>query len=108
MQSPLPAKELRSGVILLLTNQRDTIKDKFHVRRIGIFGSVIREEERDDSDVDILVGFEHGQATLRNYMSLRRYIQSLFKREVDLVTTGSLSPYIRPYVEREVIWVAER
>ncbi|MCX6689053.1 MAG: nucleotidyltransferase family protein [Methanoregula sp.] len=108
MQSPLPAKELRPSVISLLTNHRDTIKDQFRVRRIGIFGSVIRGEEHDDSDVDILVDFEHGQATLRNYMSLRRYIQSLFKRDVDLVTTGSLSPYIRPYVEQEVIWIAER
>ena len=52
--------------------------------------------------------FKSGQATLRNYMSLRRFIQSLMQRDVDLVTTGSLSPYIRPYVEREVVWIAER
>ena len=41
-------------------------------------------------------------------MNLRRFIQSLMQRDVDLVTTGSLSPYIRPYVEREVVWIAER
>jgi predicted nucleotidyltransferase len=42
---------------------------------------------------------------LRNYMNLRRYLQAFFSRKVDLVTYGSLSPHIRPFVDREVIWV---
>ncbi|MDD5023500.1 MAG: nucleotidyltransferase family protein [Methanoregula sp.] len=102
MQSPLLAQELSSGVISLLTSHRDTIKEQFHIRRIGIFGFVVRGEEQADSDVDILVDFKRGQATLRNYLSLRRFIPSLIQRDVDLVTTGSLIPYIWSYVEREV------
>jgi len=105
MQSPLLAQELSSGVISLLTSHHDTIKGQLRVRRIGIFGSVVHGEEHADSDVDILVDFERGQATLRNYMSLRRFIQSLMQRDVDLVTTGSLSPYIRPDIEQEVVWM---
>ncbi|MDD5188182.1 MAG: nucleotidyltransferase family protein [Methanoregula sp.] len=108
MQSPLLAQELSSGVISLLTSHHDTIKEQVRVRRIGIFGSVVRGEEHADSDVDILVDFELGQATLRNYLSLRWFIPSLIQRDVDLVTTGSLIPYIWSYVEREVVRIAER
>lgn len=106
MQSRITEPSLRHGVLSLLKTNSDTIKKQFHVQRIGIYGSVIRGEERDDSDVDILVDFECGYSTLKNYMSLRRYMQALFSRKIDLVTTGSLSPYIRPDVEREVVWVA--
>jgi len=105
MQSRIPEPPLRHGVFSLIRTNSEIIKKQFHVRRIGLFGSVIRGEEREDSDVDILVDFECGHSTLHNYMSLQRFMQALFSRKIDLVTTGSLSPYIRPDIEREVVWV---
>lgn len=80
------------------------IRDSFGVKEIGIFGSVARGEETDASDIDILVEFGRGHATFRNFMDLIQYLEDLFGRKVDLVTTGGIDPYLRPYIEEEVIW----
>lgn len=88
---------------LLRSRLRD-IKTTFGVRRIGIFGSVIRGEDKPSSDIDILVEYEAGLATFKNFMGLIEYLEWIFERPVDLVTTGGIHPYIRPYVEKEVVW----
>ncbi|HPE63294.1 MAG TPA: nucleotidyltransferase family protein [Methanothrix sp.] len=78
------------------------IKSRFSVRKIGIFGSFARGQEKETSDIDVLVEFE--EPTFRNFMGLVFFLEELFGREVDLVTTRGLSPYIRPAVEKEVVW----
>lgn len=80
------------------------LRESFGVRRIGIFGSVARGEETPASDIDILVEFAPGRATFRNFMTLITYLEDLFGRKVDVVTTGGIDPYLRPYIEGEVIW----
>jgi hypothetical protein len=105
MQTRVRSTILRQNVLDLLTQHHDAITAKFHIRQIGLYGSVIRGEENEMSDIDILIDFETGYATLRNYMNLKRYLQTFFSRKVDLVTYGSLSPHIRPFVDREVVWV---
>jgi uncharacterized protein len=66
------------------------IRRKFGVKRIGIFGSFAREEERKDSDLDVLVVFEEEQKTFDNYTDLKFDLEDLFGREVDLVTEKAL------------------
>lgn len=86
---------------ILKANEKE-VKRKFGVRKIGIFGSYARGEEKVTSDVDVLVEFE--EPTFRNFMGLAFFLEDLFNRKVDLVTVKGLSPYIRPYVEKEVVW----
>ncbi len=90
------------NVFKVLKNHENEIKTKYDVKKIGIFGSYARHEENEESDVDILVEFE--EPTLHNFMSLIDYLENLFGRKVDLVTQKSLSPYLRPIVEKEVVW----
>ena len=89
-------------VIETLRRHGKEIRERFSVRRIGVFGSYARGEEREGSDVDILVEFD--KPTFDNFMDLSIYLENLLGREVDLVTPNSLSPYIRPMVEKEVVW----
>jgi hypothetical protein len=89
-------------IIDLIKNHANDIKILFSVRRIGIFGSFARGEQKDSSDVDILVEFE--KPTFKNFMNLSFYLEDLLEREVDLVTVKGLHPRIRPYVEKDVIW----
>jgi len=89
-------------VLNILKAHEKEIKKKFGVRNIGIFGSYARGEEKETSDVDVLVEFE--EPTFRNFMGLVFFLEDLFGREVDLVTTKGMSPHIRPHVEKEVIW----
>ena len=88
----------------LLEEHLNLIRESFEVKRIGIFGSVARGEETPVSDIDILVEFDRGQATFRHFMDLTLYLEDLFGRKVDVVTTGGIDPYLRPYIEGEVIW----
>jgi predicted nucleotidyltransferase len=76
------------------------------VKRCGVFGSFVRSEGHGQSDVDILVGFEPEQKTFDNFMNLVFFLEELFGRPVDLVTTESLSPYIGPHILREVEYAA--
>jgi len=59
---------------------------KWHVRELALFGSVLRDDFRADSDVDVLVTFEPGEGnTLDAYISMRAELSRILGREVDLV-----------------------
>ena len=74
----------------------------FGVKRLGVFGSFVRGDENKISDVDILVEFEKEKKNYKNYLALSEYLEKMFNRKVDLVTLESLSPYIGPYILKEV------
>jgi len=77
----------------------------FGVKRLGLFGSFVRNEQHSGSDVDFLVEYEPGRKSLKNYFGLIDWLESAFQREIELVTKESLSPHIGPYIEREVVHV---
>lgn len=89
-------------VLDLIKEHELEIKDRYSVNKIGVFGSYARGEEKDSSDVDILVEFD--ESTLHNFMGLVFYLEELFGKEVHLVTNNALSPYMHPNVEKEVVW----
>lgn len=71
------------------------------VRRLALFGSVLRDEARPDSDVDLLVQFEPGEKTFARFMALYDLLEEIFDRRVELLTTESLSPFIGPHILAE-------
>jgi predicted nucleotidyltransferase len=72
------------------------------VRRLGLFGSHVRGEEREESDIDLIVEFEEGKKNYDNFIELCFFLEDLFGRKVDLLTPESISPFMRPYIEKEV------
>jgi len=80
------------------------------VTRIAIFGSVARGEERADSDLDILVSLrppgERPPIGLK-WFDLADKLSRTLNRPVDLVTEDGLSPYMRPYIEKEMVILYE-
>ena len=89
-------------VISTIKDNRRTIRRRFGVRRIGVFGSYARGEEREASDIDVLVDFK--EPTFKHFMGLVFYLEELLGRPVDLVTVKALSPHIAPIVKKEVVW----
>lgn len=71
------------------------------VRRLALFGSVLRDEAGPDSDVDLLVQFEAGEKSLDRFMALYDLMEEIFDHPVELLTTESLSPFIGPHILRE-------
>ena len=78
------------------------MRQRFSVKRIGLFGSRARNEDTPSSDIDLLVEFEKN--TFDNYMSLKEYLSGVLEMEVDLVLSDSLKPRIRESVLRETVY----
>ena len=69
-------------------------------RRIRVFGSFARGEERADSDLDVLVELDPGRDLL-DIVAIKQDLEALLGRSVDVVTERAVSPYIRESVLRE-------
>ena len=75
---------------------------KHHIRKLALFGSVLREDFQPGSDVDVLVEFEPVRPIgLIRLAGIQRELSALLGRPVDLNTEGFLSPYFRDEVLRE-------
>jgi len=81
---------------------------RHHIRRLALFGSVLREDFRPESDVDVLVEFEPGHVPGLAFFGMERELSQLLGHKVDLNTAGWLSTYFRDQVieEAEVQYVA--
>jgi predicted nucleotidyltransferase len=74
---------------------------RHHIRKLALFGSVLRSDFRADSDVDVLVEFEPGQIPGLAFFAMQEELSGVLGRKVDLNTPAWLSPYFRSAVLRE-------
>jgi len=81
---------------------------KHHIRRLAFFGSVLRDDFRPDSDVDVLVEFETGHVPGLAFFGMQDELSGILGREAELHTPAFLSPHFRDQVvaEAEVLYVA--
>ena len=69
---------------------------RYHVRELAMFGSALRDDFRDDSDIDMLVEYEpDARVGLFEHFDLQRELESLIGRPVDLVPKNGLRPMLR-------------
>jgi len=97
-------------IMRMLKEHRDILK-KYRVKRIGLFGSFIRREQKTHSDIDFLVEFDMSAfdnnftGYFDNFVDLQFALEKVFKKKIDLLTEDSISPYIKPYIIREVKYI---
>ncbi|MCL1865675.1 MAG: nucleotidyltransferase domain-containing protein [Spirochaetes bacterium] len=103
-------KKLQKKGILFNYNDIVNLCKKYYIIELSIFGSSIRDDFTQNSDVDILVSFEHNsKITLFDIMELEKEFSLLLNREVDIVEKESLKNPIRKkriLSTREIIYVA--
>ncbi|MCW4025322.1 MAG: nucleotidyltransferase family protein [Candidatus Bathyarchaeota archaeon] len=87
-----------------LSQHKGEIKKRFKVKTIGVFGSYVRGEQRQKSDVDVLVEFEE-PVGLFEFMDLEMYLAGLLGVKVDLVSKKALKPHIGERILEEVVMV---
>lgn len=84
-------------------------KDKllsFGVVKVGLFGSYVRGEQSNESDIDIFIEFDPEKENFDNYMSVYDIFENIFENnKVEIVTKIGLSPYIGPQILKEVTYV---
>lgn len=87
----------------LLSVHQQQIKDAYGVRRIGIFGSVARNEAAELSDIDILVEFEKPIGL--DFVLLGDELEEILGVRVDIVTPNALSPQMLAYIKQDLVYV---
>jgi uncharacterized protein len=98
------AIQIKEEILRALTENRNDIKN-YGAKRIGLFGSFVRGEQKESSDIDLLVEFAERKKNYDNFIDLAFFLEALLGRKVDLMTEESLSPYIRPYILKETEYV---
>ena len=83
---------------------KDKVADfcrRHHIRRLAVFGSALHDDFAPDSDIDILVEFEHGHVPGFEFFAIQDKLSQLLGRKVDLNTEGFLSRYFRDQVKQQ-------
>ena len=93
-----------SGIRDQLRGMRDELSERYHVRRIGIFGSYSRNHQTEQSDLDLVVEFDRPIGMMA-FVHLKNLISDRLNIRVDLVTPDGLHPLIRNQVMHEVVYV---
>jgi predicted nucleotidyltransferase len=93
----------RSEVLKALEEHAATLR-KLGVRRLGLFGSVARDEAGPASDLDFVVALD--ERTFDRYMDLKLFLEELFGCRVDLVLADSIKPRLRSAILRETVYAA--
>jgi predicted nucleotidyltransferase len=82
----------------------DSIKEYFRTRpvlRAYLFGSYVRGQADDQSDIDILVELDYTQKIGLGFVQMQIDLEKILKAKVELVSSNGLSQYIKPFVDKE-------
>jgi predicted nucleotidyltransferase len=88
----------------ILKEHKSEVVRKYSVRKIGIFGSYVRGEQKKRSDIDILVEY-NGIPDLFEFINLERYLQRLLRKKVDLVRKAAIRPELKGRILKEVVYI---
>ena len=88
----------------ILRQKKPILRERFKVKEIGIFGSFVRGEETDTSDLDILVELERPVGLIK-FVGLQNYLSDELGEKVDLVAKSALRPRIKKNILSEVVYV---
>ncbi|HMG15789.1 MAG TPA: nucleotidyltransferase family protein [Saprospiraceae bacterium] len=78
----------------------------YGVKSLGIFGAFVRDEAKENSDVDFFIDFAIEYKTLKNFVGLADILQEITGRKVEIVTPQSLNKFLGKYIIQEVEYVS--
>lgn len=88
----------------IIARHKADVIDKYKVSEIGIFGSFVRGEEKQRSDIDILVDF-YEIPDLFKFIELEEYLHRLLRKKVDLIDKQGIRPELKDRILKEVIYI---
>jgi len=93
-------KDLTKGEVLDDIRKHRDILLKYKVREIGLFGSFVRGEQEDRSDIDLIVDFE--EPSIENFMGLSSFLENLFGKKVEILTPAGVDSIRINHVKEEI------
>jgi len=99
-------KALTKDEILEAIRKHRDILLKYKVREIGLFGSFVKGEQEDRSDIDLIVDFE--EPTIENFMGLSSFLENLFGKKVEILTPAGVESirinHIKEEIKRSIVY----
>jgi hypothetical protein len=94
----------RSDIITRLKAHEAALRAR-GVAHAALFGSIARDEQRHDSDIDIMIELDPAaRVTMFDYVDIKEYIAGLFQARVDVVNREGLKPFVRPRAAADAIY----
>jgi len=97
------SKKTKDEILSLLVQNKAELESRFKVRRLALFGSYARGDQKPDSDVDILVDIDPSVGL--EFVTLADQIEQLLGLPVELVSRRAIKPNKLKYIERDLIYV---
>jgi len=95
----------KDQILLFLAQNKDLFRDKFHIIRIGLFGSYARDEQNIDSDLDLLVEFEDNTQELYDLkLQLKDFFFKTLGIEIDICREKYIKPRFKKQILKETIY----
>jgi hypothetical protein len=94
----------KKEIFEIIRSKKPELASRYGVRRLGLFGSYVKNRQRKKSDIDILVQFNR-DIDLFDFVDLREYLESQLNSKVDLVMESALKPNIGKRILEEVEYV---
>jgi len=88
----------------IIRSNRELLKERYKIKKLGIFGSYAHGKSRQNSDIDILVEFSESPDFFE-FVRLEEFLAKLLHIKVDLVTRKALRPFIKNNILRETIFI---
>jgi len=93
----------KNQILKRLKRELPILKKKNHVKSIALFGSYAREEQHEDSDIDILVEYSETPDFLE-FIELEQYLSEKLECKVDLTTFGALKPALKTTILNDIVY----
>lgn len=87
----------------ILKKYKISLTKKYHIKELGVFGSYSRNDQNENSDIDILVEFESPIGL--DFVSLAEDLEKILNKKVDLVSKGAIKPRLWEYIKKDLTYV---
>lgn len=94
----------KEDIIAFLKTHKEEMRQKFGVTKIGLFGSYVRNEAKEDSDIDIAVEMNE-EHIFRNFFALEQYLRNHLRKNVDIGTESSIKSIAKKRIMEEILYV---
>jgi len=95
---------LNKYIITKLQKLKPVLNDKYGLERFGIFGSQVRDDWNENSDVDIII-FEMKNKSFDNFMELKEFLENKLEKKIDIGFYDALNTYIKNKINKEILYV---
>ena len=92
----------KQEALTIMTQLKPILVEKYGVARLALFGSTVRDEAHEQSDIDVVVSF-NGPSTSHQFFGVQFLLEDTFGQSVDLVTEKAIRSELKPYIEREAV-----